>query len=48
MLKIAGLQKVDVMSAYGYALLEGKLYSLTVEDCNRLIALKKDDEPVHT
>nr|WP_242161499.1 DEAD/DEAH box helicase [Bacillus cereus group sp. BfR-BA-01522] len=41
MLKIAGLQKVDVMSAYGYALLEGKLYSLTVEDCNRLIALKK-------
>ncbi|MEY8346844.1 DEAD/DEAH box helicase [Bacillus cereus] len=39
-LQIDGLQQVQVMDTYGYALFEGKLYHLNMEDCNRLIELK--------
>ncbi|PFK43926.1 helicase SNF [Bacillus cereus] len=40
-LHIDGLQQVQVMDTYGYALFEGKLYQLNIEDCNRLIELKR-------
>ncbi|MEI4621094.1 DEAD/DEAH box helicase [Bacillus pfraonensis] len=40
-LQIDGLQQVQVMDTYGYALFEGKLYHLNMEDCNRLIELKR-------
>ncbi|WP_410982095.1 SNF2 helicase associated domain-containing protein [Bacillus cereus] len=40
-LQIDGLQQVEVMDTYGYALFEGKLYHLNMEDCNRLIELKR-------
>lgn len=40
-LQIDGLQQVQVMDTYGYALFEGKLYQLNTEDCNRLIELKR-------
>ncbi|WP_144561260.1 DEAD/DEAH box helicase [Bacillus mycoides] len=40
-LQIDGLQQVQVMDTYGYALFEGKLYQLNIEDCNRLIELKR-------
>ncbi|MEN1935229.1 SNF2 helicase associated domain-containing protein [Paenibacillus sp. 102] len=40
-LQIDGLQQVQVMDTYGYALLGGKLYRLAAEDCHRLIELKR-------
>ncbi|WP_026591707.1 DEAD/DEAH box helicase [Bacillus sp. UNC437CL72CviS29] len=40
-LQIDGLQQVQVMDTYGYALFEGKLYHLNMEECNRLIELKR-------
>ncbi|MED4650268.1 SNF2 helicase associated domain-containing protein [Bacillus pseudomycoides] len=40
-LEISGLQQVQVMDTYSYALFGGKLYRLNVEDCNRLIELKR-------
>ncbi|WP_459501361.1 SNF2 helicase associated domain-containing protein [Bacillus sp. C1] len=40
-LQIDGLQLVQVMDTYGYALFEGKLYHLNADDCNRLIELKR-------
>ncbi|MBO1624618.1 DEAD/DEAH box helicase [Bacillus arachidis] len=40
-LQIDGLQQVQVMDTYGYALFEGELYHLNMEECNRLIELKR-------
>ncbi|MED1113341.1 SNF2 helicase associated domain-containing protein [Bacillus paramycoides] len=40
-LYIDGLQQVEVMDTYSYALFEGKLYRLNMEDCKRLIELQK-------
>ncbi|MBJ8050660.1 DEAD/DEAH box helicase [Bacillus cereus] len=40
-LYIDGLQQVEVMDTYSYALFGGKLYQLNAEDCNRLIELQK-------
>ncbi|KFM98497.1 helicase SNF [Bacillus clarus] len=40
-LHIDGLQQVEVMDTYSYALFGGKLYQLNAEDCNRLIELQK-------
>ncbi|WP_243521532.1 DEAD/DEAH box helicase [Bacillus pseudomycoides] len=40
-LQIDGLQQVQVMDTYGYALFEGKLYHLNAGDCNRLVDLKR-------
>ena len=40
-LYIDGLQQVEVMDTYSYALFGGKLYQLNAEDCKRLIELQK-------
>ncbi|MBY0595283.1 DEAD/DEAH box helicase [Bacillus bingmayongensis] len=40
-LQIDGLQQVQVMDTYSYALFGGRLYRLNAEDCNRLIELKR-------
>ncbi|WIG43546.1 SNF2 helicase associated domain-containing protein [Bacillus toyonensis] len=40
-LYIDGLQRVEVMDTYSYALFGGKLYQLNAEDCKRLIELQK-------
>ncbi|WP_369900170.1 SNF2 helicase associated domain-containing protein [Bacillus manliponensis] len=40
-LQIDGLQNVQVMESYGYVFSEGKLYEIDVDDCKRLIELKK-------
>ncbi|MDM5154334.1 SNF2 helicase associated domain-containing protein [Bacillus sp. DX1.1] len=40
-LQIDGLYQVQVMDTYGYALSIGRLYQLNVEDCNRLVELKR-------
>ncbi|MEX0378812.1 SNF2 helicase associated domain-containing protein [Bacillus sp. S4] len=40
-LYIDGLQQVEVMDTYSYALFGGKLHQLNAEDCKRLIELQK-------
>lgn len=40
-LHIDGLHQVQIMDTYGYALFRGRLYPLNVEDCNRLVELKR-------
>ncbi|WP_391206593.1 SNF2 helicase associated domain-containing protein [Psychrobacillus sp. L4] len=40
-LDVKGLERITVLKAYGYALLEGKLFKLPPGDCNRLAELKE-------